>query len=74
LRSKPGQKQGECSADFTKKQRFAAAVLLFFVACLSGAGWESAGFPGFPRGHTTIPRIFAADSLQMQQTGLVCSI
>jgi len=48
--------------------------LLFFIARLRAARRKSGGFPGFPTERQNHPAIFAADSLQMQQTALACSI
>lgn len=41
VRAVSGDKQGECSVDFVKKQRFAAAILLFFIVQFSAAGSKS---------------------------------
>jgi hypothetical protein len=56
-------KQGECSADFNKKQRFAAAILLFFVGGSAATAGKVAEILGSLQGPAIIPQIFAADSL-----------
>jgi hypothetical protein len=49
-------------------------ILLLFAACLRPPVEKNGGLPAEQRQAATSARIFAADSLQMQQTGLGCSI
>jgi hypothetical protein len=49
-------------------------ILLLFADCLGPPVEKTGGLPGEQRQAATSARIFAADSLQMQQTGLGCSI
>jgi hypothetical protein len=49
-------------------------ILLLFADCLGPPVEKTGGLPAEQRQAATSARIFAADSLQMQQTGLGCSI